>query len=222
MTEIHELRSYERYVAKERLIGSFGSAEVTVIDIAEQGAQIEHAQPLRVATTARFWFKRGNVGVSAQALVVWSRLSKHKSTDGKLLYRTGLRIEEGAQDFAASVEVLAERGVIHRDSESLERKRKLREERAMAKSATPQMRMVRTDEDVPSHQVLLISHARERLKANPDEAQKWYSRAYFAIRQGQTPLAAEMAKYREDILAVWEYLERSIPLAIIAKVFDRN
>lgn len=221
MTDIVELRSYERYVTADRLVGSFGSAEVVVIDLAEQGAQIEHSQPLRVAMKARLWFKRVDVSVSVQALVVWSRLSKHKSNDGKLLYRSGVRIEEGAAEFASALARLAENGVIHRDAESLERKRRLREEREMAKKAAPAMRMIRTDEEVPSQQVLLINHALERLRANPDEAQKWYSRAYFAIRQGQTPLAAEMARYHEDVLAVWEYLERTIPLSTIARVFQR-
>jgi hypothetical protein len=222
MSDQSELRSYERYVLSEALTGSFGSAEVRIIDLGEQGAQIEHALPLRVATVARFWFKRGEVAVSVQALVVWSRLSKHKSADGKLLYRTGLRVEEGAEDFSKSVAVLAEKNLIHRDSQSLERKRKLREEREMAKSASPTMRRVPMVTDVPPDQALLIEHARERLKANPDEAQKWYSRAYFAIRQGQTPLAAELTRYREDVLAVWEYLERSVPLSVISRVFEKK
>lgn len=222
MTDVHELRSYERYVLDDPLIGSFGSAEVHVIDLGEQGAQIEHALPLRVATVARFWFKRAHIAVSVQALVVWSRLSKHKAPDGKLLYRTGLRVEEGAEDFASAIAQLSEKDLIHRDAESLERKRKQREERAMAKNASPTMRMIRTDTDVPPDQALLIEHARERLRSNPDEAQKWYSRAYFAIRQGQTPLAAELTNYREDVLAVWEYLERSVPLTVIARVFEKK
>ena len=221
MTEIQELRSYQRYISKEPLVGSFGSAEVSVADIGEQGAQIEHAQPLRIGTVARLWFKASDTPVQAQALVVWSRLSKRPNAQGKLLYRSGLRIEEGAADFAKAIERLLERAVIHRDSESLEHKRKLREEREMAKKAVPTVRMIHINDEVPSHQALLIEHARDRLRANPDEAQKWYSRAYFAIRQGQTPMAAEMARYHEDVLAIWEYLERSLSLPVIAKVIGK-
>jgi hypothetical protein len=150
-----------------------------------------------------------------QALVVWSRLSKHASSQGKLLYRTGLRVEEGAPEFAQAMEQLLNSGAIHRDSETLERKRKMKEERAMQKG--PTMRMVRVDDDVPSHQALLVNHARERLKTNLDEAQKWYSRAYFALKQSQT-----QANYPEEVLAIWEYLERSVPLAIIAKVIEKK
>ncbi len=222
MTDVHELRSYERYSLNERITGSFGSAEIHVVDIGEQGAQIEHAQPLRIATVARLWFKRGDVALNAQALVMWSRLSKSPNQQGKLMYRSGVRIEDGVHEFALAIQELLERGVIQRDAESLERKRRIREEKAMAKNANPSMRMVPIDDDVPAHQVLLVEHARDRLRSNPDEAQKWYSRAYFAIRQGQSPLAAELTKYREDVLAVWEYLERSLPLSVIARVFEKQ
>jgi hypothetical protein len=222
MSDLRELRSYERYVMSERLAGSFASAEVLVIDIGEQGAQIEHAQPLRIATVARLWFKRGDVAVSAQALVVWSRLSKTPNAQGKLLYRSGLRIEEGAAEFAMAIQQMLERGIVQRDAESLERKRRLREERDLAKTTGPSVRVIRVDDSLPADQVLLIEHARERLRSNPEEAQKWYSRAYFAIRQGQTPLAAELTRYREDVLAVWEYLERSVPVSAIARVFDKK
>ena len=67
-----------------------------------------------------------------------------------------------------------------------------------------------------------MRHARERLKGNFDEAQKWYSRAYFALRDGRTPLSAELTRYPEDVLAVWEYLERSMPLSTIKRIFDRE
>lgn len=212
MTDIQELRSYERYHATAPILGSFGSAEIHVIDMGEQGAQIEHAQPLRIGTIARLWFKGGDLAVQAQALVVWSKFTKR--------YRSGLRIEEGADDFAAAIPMLVDRRLIHRDAESLERKRRLREEREMAKQAKPTVRAVHTETEVPSHQVLLVEHARDRLRNNPDEAQKWYSRAYFAIRHGQGPVA-EMAKYPEDVLAIWEYLERSLPLPVIARVLGR-
>lgn len=215
MSDVSELRSYERYVIDQRTVGSFGSAEVAIVNLGVQGAQIEHSQPLRVATQARLWFKHAGVAISVQALVVWSRLSKSASPQGKMLYRSGLRIEEGAEEFAAAMEQLLAAGAIHRDAESLERKRKLKEERAMAK--IPTMRTVKFDDSVPSHQALLVSHARERLRTNPDEAQKWYSRAYFALREGRV-----QATYSEEALAIWEYLERSIPLPTIAKALEKK
>ena len=116
-----------------------------VHDLAEQGAQVEHAQPLRLATKGRLWFKRGEIAVSLHAIVVWSRLSKSPNDQGKYLYRSGLRIDEGANDFLMAMQMLAEHGVIRKDVESLERKRKRHEERNAETSGKPVMRQVPTE-----------------------------------------------------------------------------
>jgi hypothetical protein len=205
---IEDLRSSDRYILNERLTGSFGSAPVTLIDLGEQGVQIEHLQPLRLATKGRLWFKRADVSVSLHAFVVWSKLF------GKV-YRSGLRIDEPAVDFLSAIQTMASHGILKKDDDSLNRKRKRIEEREKAKAGTPTMKFVPTESDISPDQVLLIQHARARLKENFDEAQKWYSRAYFALRT-----SGEATKYPEDVLAVWEYLERSVPLATIKRVFD--
>jgi hypothetical protein len=73
--------------------------------------------------------------------------------------------------------------------------------------------------DVSADQVLLIQHARDRLRTHPDEALKWYNRAKYSIAQSAvgTP---DMLYHREEVLAVWEYLERTVELQTIARVFD--
>jgi PilZ domain-containing protein len=206
--QVEDLRSSDRYILTEKLSGSFGSAQVVLIDIGEQGVQIEHAQPLRLATKGRLWFKHAGVSVSLHAFVVWSKLS------GKQ-YRSGLRIDEGAAEFVSALNTLAAHGIIRKDDDSLNRKRQRIEDRQKAKSGQPVMKHVATEPDISPDQVLLIQHARKRLKDNFDEAQKWYSRAYFALRT-----TGEAAKYPEDVLAVWEYLERSVPLTVIKRVFE--
>ena len=220
--DVKDLRGSERYRVKQRLTGSFGAAEVTLIDMAEEGAQIEHAQPLRLASKGRFWFKRADVSASLHAFVVWSKLSKTPNEAGKYLYRSGLRFDEGSGNFFQAMQILAEQGVIERDDESLNRKKKRVEELKQDRVSKPIVRMVGTESDITPDQVLLIEHARARLKENFDEAQKWYSRAYFALRDGRTANAAELMRYPEDVLAVWEYLERSVPLSTIKRVFDQR
>ena len=219
--DVRDLRGRERYRVKQRLDGSFGAAQVMLIDVAEEGAQIEHAQPLRLASKGRFWFKRAEVSVSLHAFVVWSRLSKTPNEAGKYLYRSGLRFDEGAGNFLQAMQVLADQGVIERDDESLNRKKKRAEELKQDRAGKPIVRMVGSESDISPDQVLLIEHARKRLKDNFDEAQKWYSRAYFALRDARTT-SAELMRYPEDVLAVWEYLERSVPLSTIKRVFDQR
>ena len=213
--DVRDLRSADRYIVLEKLTGSFGSASVTLIDVGEQGVQIEHAQPLRLATKGRLWFKRGEVSVSLHAFVVWSKLS------GKQ-YRSGLRIDEGSDEFLAAMQMLAEHRVIRKDDESLNRKRQRIEAREQEKAVKPTMKYVPTESDITPDQVLLIQHARERLRDNFDEAQKWYSRAYFALRDGTTAIGGQVVRYPEEVLAVWEYLERSVPLSTIKRVFDQS
>ncbi len=218
--DIKDLRAIERYVVVEALLGSFGAASVKLLDIAEQGAQIEHAQPLRLGARARLWFKRGEVSASVHALVIWSRLSDKPNDEGKLLYRSGLRVEDTQQSFAPAIQALADHGVIRRDTESLERKRRKFVEREQEKSSKPSVKLIKTEE-VPSDQALLIQHARERLQNDPEEARKWYNRARYAIVESSSPIAAEI-RGREDVLAVWEYLERSVPLSTIVRVFEKR
>ena len=218
--DIKDQRTIERYVVVEPLLGSFGAAAITIIDIAEQGAQIEHAQPLRLASRGRLWFKRGEVSASVHALVIWSRLSDKPNDEGKLLYRSGLRVEDSGETFAPAIQALADHSVIKRDTESLERKRRKFVERETERSSKPSIKMIKT-EDISPDQALLIQHARERLQNDPDEAQKWYNRARYAIVESTAPIAAEI-RGRDDVLAVWEYLERSIPLSTIVRVFEKK
>jgi len=215
--DIKDQRAIERYVVVEPLLGSFGAAGITILDIAEQGAQIEHAQPLRLASRGRLWFKRGDVSASVQAMVIWSRLSEKPNVEGKLLYRSGLRVEDSQETFAPAIQALADHGVIKRDTESLARKRRKFVEREQEKSSKPSVKMIKTEEASPD-QALLIQHARERLQNDPEEALKWYNRARYAIVESSAPIAAEI-RGREDVLAVWEYLERSVPLSTIVRVF---
>ena len=222
MEGLREHRGADRFVVNEPLAGSFGSAGVTILNMADLGVQVEHAQPLRLATKARLWFKRAEISASVQGIVVWSHLSRTPNEEGKLLYRTGLRIEEGAKQFTEAMELLAVRGLIRLDTDSLERKRLELAAREKARTSKPIMKLLRPEHEIPPDQALLIHHARERLRANPDEALKWYNRAKFALHENGSSAAEAILSHREDVLAVWEYLERSVDLATIVKVFDRK
>jgi len=57
--------------------------------------------------------------------------------------------------------------------------------------------------------------------AAPEEAQKWYQRAKYAITHGATNVEIEHIHNREEVLAVWEYLERSLDIPTIAAAFNK-
>jgi hypothetical protein len=213
MQSVRDHRGEDRFIAIEPLDGSFGAAAVTILNMAYQGVQIEHAQPLRLATRARLWFKRGEVAASAHGTVVWSHLSKKPDEKGKLLYRSGIRIEEEMTPFRETIESLATNGLIRLDVESLENKRKRLEEMERDRASKPVVTMLRSPE-IPADLALLIQQARERLRANPDESLKWYNRAKFSTAD------ETILHHREDVLAVWEYLDRSVDLPTILRVID--
>lgn len=218
--EISDLRSTERFVTAQALPGSYGAASIHVVNLSASGAQIEHAQPIRLGTVARFWFRRGDTAVSVQALTIWSRLSKSTNAQGKLLYTSGLRLEGDANEFAIAMQMLIERGLITPDLQTLDRKRQKSVDRQSEKSNRPTVKMLRMDSDVPPDQALLIQHARERLHTHPEEAKKWFNRARYALTESGAH-TAENLPYREDALAVWEYLERSVDLSTIVRVFEK-
>jgi hypothetical protein len=219
--EVCELRGAERFLSSESIEGRYGSGDVTVLDVSSLGAQIEHAQPVRLGTIARFWFKRGDVAVNVQALTIWSRLSKTPNAQGKYLYRSGLRLEQQNNDYTLALQALFDHGIITPDQESLEKKKKKEIDKIAEKNNKPTMKMLRPEVVIPPDQQLLIEHARKQLLANPEEAQRWYQRAKYAITQGHTNIAADAIRNREDVLAVWEYLERSVEIPTIAIVFER-
>ncbi|HEX9161055.1 MAG TPA: hypothetical protein VF980_05040 [Thermoanaerobaculia bacterium] len=219
--DVNEVREVERFLAAEPLAGSYGSASVSIVDISARGVQIEHAQPIRLGTRARLWFKRGDVSVSTQALTIWSHLSKTPNTQGKYLYKTGLRVEVESREYEHALQKLLDHGILMRDPESLEKKRKRAAEKIARKSSQPTIKFLFPEVEVPPDQQLLIEHARKQLLAHPEEAQRWYQRAKYAITHGAATVAVDAIRNREDVLAVWEYLERSVEISTIAAVFER-
>jgi hypothetical protein len=213
-----ELRNADRYVTREPVTGSFGAVAVSVVNVGEQGAQIRHNQALRLGTKSRFWFRYHDLQVSVQAIVVWSHLAKHMSMDGRVIYDSGLRIEDGLGEFTDVVRKLVAEGICQPDVEALDRKRKREQARHAIRFGRPTVKPLRQPE-VSHDQRLLIEHARDRLSANPDEARKWFQRAKFALTEEHSAAMHDLP-HRENVLAVWEYLEHSVDIATIAKVFE--
>ncbi len=217
---VEELRSAARFSITRPIAGTFGPADVTIIDLSITGAKIEHPQALRVGTRARLAVVHGDASATVPAIVVWSHLSKSANSAGKYLYVTGIRVEAFQQELAIALNALFKQGIARKDLESLEKKRIRLLERLSAR-ARPGLRIITMTSSVSADQVLLVQHARERLLANPEEASKWYNRARYAITHGRDSTIPEAMRNREDVLAVWEYLERSIDVTTVAAVFEK-
>ena len=214
MVEVNELRAAERYTSKEPIPGSFGAASVFLINISERGVMIEHAQPLRLSTKGRFWFKHVVVTVEVQAIVVWSHLSKTPNAKGKYLYRSGLRVDSGARDLSSALQTLAHRGLVALDMESLERKRQRDADRERDRIAPPPVRVPIPEPEISPHQALLIHHAMESLRANPEEARRLYTKA-------KDSAPDDVVKHGRAVIALWAYLQGTIDPGIIARCIPK-
>lgn len=219
--EVQELRSTDRFVAGAPIPATYGSATVAIVNISSQGLQIAHSQPLRLGSKARLWFRHGDVAVNAQGLTIWSRFSKPADPSDRNVYRSGIRIESDPAEFSLALQTLIDRRVVEPDSESLDRKRQRLRSRNADKTSKLVVKGFKPDADIPTDQALLIQHARERLRGNPEEALKWYNRAKYAMTANGTYIATEAIPNREDVLAVWEYLERTVDLPTIVTVFEQ-
>jgi hypothetical protein len=210
---VEELRAAERFTAVAPVSATFAGYPIEIVNLSTIGAQIEHGTPIRLGTVGRFAIRRGEVAIEVQGFLTWSRFS------GKT-YRSGLRIESGNVEYAVALHTLIKSGEMRREPDTLERKRRRLLERMSERSRITSKPILTQAGDVTSDQALLVQHARERLRADPEEAQKWYHRAKYAITHGATNIEIESIRDREEVLAVWEYLERSLDIPTIARAFE--
>ena len=218
---VEELRGAERFTASEPLPATFAAYPIVIVNLSTIGALVEHPAPIRLGTVGRFMIRRGEVAIDVKGFLIWSRLSKTPGANGTQVYRSGLRIESGNAEYALALHMLIKSGAMKRETDTLERKRRRLVERMAEKNRSGARTLSSSSDDIPADQMLLVQHARERLLANPDEAQKWYHRAKYAITHGASNIEIESIRNREEVLAVWEYLERSIDIPTIACAFDR-
>lgn len=129
MMTVEEFRKADRFVVVDPITGTFGPADASVLNLSLAGAAISHGQPIRIGTLGRLAFRRGDIIVATQARVIWSHVVP--GTGGKLIYRSGLRIEAADPQYAMAINSLIRSGTIRQDLDSLERKR----EREMAREA---------------------------------------------------------------------------------------
>lgn len=216
---VHELRKAERFVLKEPIPASFGAAAITIVNFSTFGLQAAHDEPLKLGAEGRLSFPLTGTTerVAVRARVVWSHFSKNPDARGKRPYYSGFRIE-GQPDLETSLNRLMQMDLVRADEKSIDRKREILREKAKQRAAHSAVKTITTSQNLSADEQLMIQHARERLHTHPEEAVKWFARAKFAPIEVQSRI--QLSHYKEDILAVWEYLERTIDIDKIARAFE--
>ena len=213
--DVRDLRRSERFVVREALEGSLAASDVTVLNLCEEGALISHGQPMRIGTRGRFHFRLGHIHGTAQARIVWSHLTK-QVTGGSLVYHSGLEFEADP-GYVEVLRELVEHEVVVPDAESLEKRRQKLEDRERKKTGeTPMPVLLRSAADDGPDPTLLVRHAQTHLRNNPLELQRFYLIAREAA--GEAAIDGD----RAELLAIWEYLERSVDVATIERALRRR
>lgn len=132
---VEELRKTDRFAAGEPFPATFGAFDALVLNLSIGGAQVSHSQPIRIGTLARLAFRKGDAVAAIQARVLWSHVIP--AAGGKLIYRTGLKIETADAQYALALNTLIRAGVVQPDLDSLDRKRKRDQEREEKKKSGP-------------------------------------------------------------------------------------
>ena len=137
--DVTDLRRGDRYLVAEPVEGTFGATAVSLLNVSLGGAQLSHAQPLRIGTRATLTFHRAEAQASVMVTVVWSHLSQ---TEEGLRYRTGVKLEAPDVAYATALNALARSGVIALDAQSIERKRQREADRELRRKSGPKFPMV--------------------------------------------------------------------------------
>jgi hypothetical protein len=134
---IDDQRKGDRFVATEAIqgtfSGTFGAADVVVLDLSLGGAKLSHPQPIRIGTRARLTFKRGDVSAFAQGQIIWSHLSR---AGNGMSYVSGIRLDGVDAQYAMALNSLLRAGALRKDVGSLERKQQLLNERELTRKTT--------------------------------------------------------------------------------------
>ncbi|HYO77006.1 MAG TPA: PilZ domain-containing protein, partial [Thermoanaerobaculia bacterium] len=192
-----------RYVPLRQLGGIFGETKFVVMQLSATGMRIRHNEPLMPGEEAKLSFalQRPARSVVVRARVVWTSLAKSGTERFSI---SGLRITEHQDRVAAAIDSM-------RASNELqpERRTALRRE-----SDTLSVLNGISDEEMA-----MVTAAVQKFAGDPVEASRWYSRARFALSdENVRRVAPERPRDREEVLGIWEYLDRQIDIGKIAGI----
>ena len=181
----------------------------SILQISTTGLRIRHDQTLLPGEEGKLTFAliKPPQSFLLKARVVWTSIAQRGNDPTFCI--SGLRILEGIDRLRRAVDLL-------REARELEPERDSSRRSPRESGASPQPSALRglSDDEVAS-----ILRAVRKFAADPVEASRWYARARFAMVDEQVRAAIpQRARDREEILGVWEYLERRIDVRKVAGV----
>jgi hypothetical protein len=198
-----ENRIASRYIPLRQISGIFGDVKFTILQMSATGLRIRHQESVLPGDEAKLSFAlyKPARSVVVRARVVWTSIAKageeRFSISGLRIVEHSERLMRAINDLNAAHELQPER-----------RERSRRE--------TDSLTLL---QGVRDEEIAQISAAVQKFANDPVEASRWYSRARFAMSDENVRRAApQRAREREEVLGIWEYLDRGIDIAKVAGV----
>jgi Tfp pilus assembly protein PilZ len=201
--EDQEQRIAKRYIPLRQLGGIFGDSKFVVMQLSATGLRIRHNEPLMPGEEAKLSMAllKPARSVVVRARVVWTSLA---SSGTERFSISGLRIVEHQDRLESAIEALRAQNELQP------------ERRAGSRRATDTMSIL---SGISDEEMALVTAAVTKFANDPVEASRWYSRARFALADDTVRRAApERPRDREEVLGIWEYLDRQVEIGKIAGV----
>ena len=196
-------RRTQRYVPRRQIDGMFEDVKFTILQISSTGLRIRHRDPLLPGSEAKLTFAliKPARSVVLRARVVWTSVARsgeeHFAISGLRVIEHGERLQRAVDSLLMTHDLQPERRARNRRSDEV----------------TTMFAGASDDE------IAMVTAAIQKFAQDPVEASRWYSRARFALSDEHIRrIAPPRPRDREEVLGIWEYLERQVELEKVAGV----
>jgi hypothetical protein len=202
-----DTRVAPRYIPRRQIDGVFHNVRFSIVQISATGFRIRHNEELLPGDEARLSFALVNAAQSfaMRARVVWTSVAREREGDSRSFYISGLRVTAQSDRLARAIDILKSAHELEPDRRATPR--------GAAASAPP---MAASDEEVA-----MVMKAVQRFATDPVEASRWQARARFSLSDPEVRrYAPAKPREREEVLAIWEFVERQVDVPKIVEVMS--
>lgn len=207
------LRAGVRYVPRRQIGGVFRDVKFVMLQLSSSGLRIRHDEALHPGDEERLSFAILNPPKSfvMRARVVWTSIAQRG--DERSYYISGLRVVENVDRLVNAAYLLRTARELQIDDRDIGR--------TLPNPRSASGRMSRHVNGLSDDDVVRIIQAVRMLADDPQEAARWRARARFAIADEEVRKSAPRgAREREEVVSVWEYLQRRPDLKTVTGVMQ--
>lgn len=199
-----DLRMAPRYVPRRQIDGIFGETKFTIVQLSKTGLRIRHTGALMPGDEAKLSFAllANARSVVVRARVVWTSLAR---SSGDSFSISGVKVIEHQDRLARAIDMLTVSHYLQPERRAA-RRRDADDEKYIL-------------EGVSDDEVAAVMNAMQKFADDPVEANRWYGRGRFALSDEDVRRSAPARpREREEVLGIWEYLERQVEIPKVAGI----